>query len=124
MGGENIGALDTGCSPMDVGDSYGEAPGTGTGPTEVEVKSFPNPINPGVTISYRISEDSRISAGLFDHSGRLVKKLVDGEYRISGKHSVYWNGRNEQGKTVSSGIYCCRVQTHAGEGSTKIVVLK
>ena len=75
-------------------------------------QNYPNPFNPGTTISFTVPENldgRKTSLTVYDINGRVVKKLID---RIlpSGSYLTRWNGTNEFGKKVSSGIYFYKVQ--------------
>jgi len=68
-------------------------------------QNYPNPFNPGTTISFTQSKMSQVNIKIFDVTGRLIKTIVRGREFSRGSHSVYWNGTNQQGKKVGSGIY-------------------
>jgi hypothetical protein len=70
----------------------------------------PNPFNPATTISYDLPEPATVSLQVFDVSGRLVRTLVQGETVPSGRHEVVWNGQDETGRSVGSGIYFYRLE--------------
>jgi hypothetical protein len=78
----------------------------------------PNPFQNSTRISYRIEGDvaQSVAIGVFDVSGRLVKRLEEGS-RSPGSHETVWDGRNESGDTAPGGIYFVRVMT----GSTRAV---
>ena len=65
---------------------------------------YPNPFNPETTISYNLNEDSRVSLFIYNIKGQKVRSLVNGQIQ-AGYHTVTWNGKNENGENVSSGIY-------------------
>jgi hypothetical protein len=65
---------------------------------------YPNPFNPETTISYSLNEDSRVSLFIYNIKGQKVRSLVNGQIQ-AGYHTVTWNGKNENGENVSSGIY-------------------
>ena len=66
--------------------------------------NYPNPFNPITTISFSIPNDSKINLSVFNLKGQKVRSLVKESFK-SGDHSVVWNGKDETGKSVSSGIY-------------------
>ena len=67
-------------------------------------QNYPNPFNPETQIAYVLPEGSDVNIEIYDLLGQRVKTLVDG-YQSAGNHTVIWNGCDDYGKTVSSGIY-------------------
>ncbi len=85
------------------------------------IQNYPNPFNPSTTIRYELPQDSRITLAIYDIMGREVRTLIQGE-QAAGNKSVVWEGTNNIGQPVSSGVYLYRLQ--AGEFSlTKKMVL-
>jgi len=84
-----------------------------------------NPFNPATTISYSVPEGAseRITLKVYDLRGRLVRTLVEG-IRGAGTYSVYWDGTDESGRQVSSGVYLYRMQAGEFIQSRKMVLLK
>jgi mono/diheme cytochrome c family protein len=86
---------------------------TGSGVAEGETfkyeldQNFPNPFNPVTIVSYSIAEEGPVEIVVFDVSGRLVRTLVD-EVREAGRYSVPWDGRNDAGQPLASGVYFVR----------------
>jgi len=74
---------------------------------EYAVGSYPNPFNPFTTISYQLVEDADVILMVYDVMGRRVALLVE-ERKSAGYHSVRWNGRDDSGNTVASGVYLYR----------------
>ncbi len=71
-------------------------------------QNYPNPFNPATTISYHISESSRVTIRVFNMNGALIKTLLEEEQKL-GTYEVVWDGRNEEGRQVGSGIYLYKV---------------
>jgi hypothetical protein len=87
-------------------------------------QNYPNPFNPSTSISYQLAEKAQVSIKIHNIRGQMVKKLVDG-VKEAGEYSVQWDGRDEIGMKVSSGIYLYVLETDKGFKSTrKMVVLK
>ena len=85
--------------------------------------NVPNPFNPSTTIPFTIPSAGRVTITIYDVSGARVRTLVNAEYQ-PGTHSVVWDGRNDAGATVGSGVYLARL-AHAGAvQSRKMVVTK
>jgi hypothetical protein len=105
---------------IDVGDPS-------AGPAIARTMLFqnaPNPFNPQTTVRYQLAEKSHVKLQIFDVSGKLVRTLVDG-VQARNTYSVKWDGTNQAGTVVSSGVYWARMVTSTGfKASTKMVVLK
>jgi hypothetical protein len=90
-------------------------------------KNYPNPFNLNTTIRYQIANDfdgsSSMSLIIHDTLGKVVKKLFD-EPQSPGQYAVTWDGRDEQGNIVSSGVYLCRLITKNYISTLKIAYVK
>jgi len=86
-------------------------------------QNFPNPFNPSTTIRYSIVEPGNVSIKIYDVLGREVKTLVN-ELRTVGTYSSTWNGYNNFGNKVSSGIYFYRIEADLFVNTKKMVLLK
>lgn len=74
-------------------------------PMEFELKqNYPNPFNPSTSIQYNINTDGMVNLEVYDLLGQRLNVLVN-EYKKAGDHKSFWNGRNNNGQEVSSGIY-------------------
>ncbi len=75
-------------------------------------QNYPNPFNPTTTINYTIKENSKVSINIYNIKGQKVKQLISGiRQLLEGQHSVVWNGKDDNGKPVSSGIYFYKMKT-------------
>jgi len=72
-------------------------------------QNYPNPFNPTTQIDFSLNKGGYTALTIFNIKGQLIKKLVD-EYKKRGDYSILWNGKNKDGKEVSSGIYLYRLQ--------------
>jgi 1,4-alpha-glucan branching enzyme len=72
-------------------------------------QNFPNPFNPSTKIRFRVKENSHVILRIYDVLGRQVKTLVNKEMN-NGQYTVNWNGENNSGEKVSSGIYLYRME--------------
>ena len=79
--------------------------------------------NPVTLIDYTVDEDGAVYLGVYDISGRLVRTLVDRRMR-SGAHSAEWDGRDNQGHSVASGIYFYRLTAGKASLARKAVLLR
>jgi ligand-binding sensor domain-containing protein len=73
-------------------------------------QNFPNPFNPETEITYQLPMIQHVSFTIYDILGRRIRTLVN-ERKEAGNYSVYWDGRDESGILVPSGVYLCRIQT-------------
>ncbi|MDZ4182746.1 MAG: carboxypeptidase regulatory-like domain-containing protein [Candidatus Cloacimonadaceae bacterium] len=85
--------------------------------------NFPNPFNPSTTISFSLKESQRVSLNIYDIRGRRVKSLMDAVL-AAGKHSLIWDGRDNDNRAVGGGIYLLRMQAGTDSYSRKILLLK
>ncbi len=74
-------------------------------PTEYSLsQNYPNPFNPETSIKYGLPEPAQVKITIYDVNGRLIRTLVSGQ-KSAGNHSAIWNGRDEIGRKVVSGVY-------------------
>ena len=86
-------------------------------------QNHPNPFNPITTIRYDLPENGPISIIIYDLMGREIKTLVK-EVSDPGRYSVNWNGRNQWGKQIASGMYFYRMETPGFQSVKKLIFLK
>jgi hypothetical protein len=84
-------------------------------------QNYPNPFNPTTKIDFFVATKENIKLVIYDVLGRQIRILVDGMV-ATGTQSVFWDGRDTQGKTVSSGVYFYSVE-HRGQRIAKRMVL-
>jgi hypothetical protein len=87
------------------------------------VQNAPNPFNPVTKVAYHVPSASRVTIRVFDVTGRLVTTLVDGVVE-PGRHTAVWNGTNDRGESVGSGVYFCTMETPDYSSSHKMTLLK
>jgi hypothetical protein len=86
--------------------------------------NFPNPFNPFTTINYTIAENgSLVSLIIYDLTGREIRTLVD-EIKAPGFYSATWDGRDDTGAAVSSGIYLYRLICGDFEKTGKMALVR
>ncbi|MBM3237751.1 T9SS type A sorting domain-containing protein, partial [Candidatus Poribacteria bacterium] len=90
--------------------------------------SFPNPGNPEVWIPYQLGSDSEVVIRIYDLAGRLVR-TVDLGYQTAGFYnsrskSAYWDGNNQSGERVASGIYFYTIQAGDYTATKKMVITR
>jgi hypothetical protein len=72
-------------------------------------RAVPNPTRAGASIDFEIAREQSVTLALFDIAGRHVRTLADGAF-AAGRHQVGWDGRDEAGRAVSSGVYFYRLR--------------
>ncbi len=85
--------------------------------------NYPNPFNPSTTIRYQLSAVSDVNLAIFNIYGQLVRTLVRGQ-QPAGNHIVQWNGRDEAGRIVSSGLYIYRLQAGDQVQNKRLLLMK
>jgi hypothetical protein len=83
----------------------------------------PNPFNPSTTILYELSGDTRVTVAVYDLRGRCLRTLIDA-LQAAGRNSVVWDGRADDGTSVSAGVYFVRLRTPALVESIKITLVE
>ncbi|KAA3598372.1 MAG: T9SS C-terminal target domain-containing protein [Calditrichaeota bacterium] len=89
-------------------------------------QNFPNPFNPETTISFEVPTSNslkRVEISVVNIKGQIVRNLVSNAFS-SGNHSVVWDGKDNLGKTLSSGVYFARLKTENQILSRKMLLLK
>jgi len=86
-------------------------------------QNYPNPFNPTTTISYSLPEQSLVKLTVFDIRGQEVMMLQDSE-KPPGNYEVQWNGLDQQGNQVSTGVYFARLQAGDYSQTIKMVFLR
>lgn len=86
-------------------------------------QNVPNPFNPTTTIGYSIAAAQRVHLVVYDVGGRRVRTLVNGPQPAS-HYNVEWDGRNDQGQRVSTGVYFYRLEAGDFAQTRKMVLLK
>jgi hypothetical protein len=87
-------------------------------------QNVPNPFNPTTRISFSVPEGVRhVDLTILDVSGRIVRRLVDGALS-PGEHARAWDGRNEEGASVASGVYFLRLEVDDEVATRKMTLLK
>ncbi|NQV37647.1 MAG: T9SS type A sorting domain-containing protein, partial [Candidatus Marinimicrobia bacterium] len=86
-------------------------------------QNYPNPFNPTTRIEYDIPEISNVQITIYNVMGQKVRTLVNAEHS-PGYHSVLWNGTNEFGSPVSSGMYFYQIKANNFNKVKKLVLMK
>ncbi|MBD3402733.1 T9SS type A sorting domain-containing protein, partial [candidate division GN15 bacterium] len=86
-------------------------------------QNYPNPFNPTTTIEFSLPSQSRVRLDVYNVLGQRVNTLVDKELS-AGSYAVEWNGRNNAGTPVATGVYFYRLTTDEYTSSKKMLLLK
>lgn len=89
----------------------------GGGAAPIFASASPNPFNPETAIAYTVKSEGRVTLKIYSIDGRLVRTLKRAETTAAGTHEVTWNGTDDHGRNVSSGVYF--VKTSQRTGSTE-----
>jgi 5'-nucleotidase/UDP-sugar diphosphatase len=87
------------------------------------LQNYPNPFNPETDISYNLPEDSHVKLTVYNLLGQTVKTLVD-EYQSAGSKRVTWDGTDEQGNKVASGVFLYKLQAGTLTDTKKMILMK
>jgi hypothetical protein len=85
-------------------------------------QNYPNPFNPSTTISYQLSRSGKVQIAIFSATGQLIRLLID-EQVSAGSHEAIWNGNDDSGKFVSSGVYFYQLKIDGSSEQTKKMLL-
>ena len=83
----------------------------------------PNPFNPRTSIRYELASPGFVRLLVFDVQGRLQRRLVEGS-RSAGVHEVVWDGTDESGRPLASGVYYYRMDTDGFESTRKMILAR
>ena len=98
-------------------------------PAETELlRNYPNPFNPETWIPYHLAEDADVSLTIYDTTGRLVR-TIDVGHQAAAKYdtrtkAIYWDGRNQFGEQVASGLYFYSLIAGDFSATRRMVILK
>jgi hypothetical protein len=86
-------------------------------------QNYPNPFNPTTTIAYALPENSRVLIQIFNVLGQSVRTLVN-EEKSAGRYAAVWDGKDNDGRTIGSGIYLYRITAGSSSQTRKMLLLK
>lgn len=104
--------------PLGAGDPVAALPAEGI----LLDPARPNPAHGSTVLGFTLAQPGAVRLAIYDVSGRVVRTLVDGS-RLAGAHQIAWDGRDEQGRRLPSGIYSYRAETGAMAQSRKLILL-
>jgi hypothetical protein len=105
--------------PTAIGDIY-----VGTNPAEFKLQqNYPNPFNPSTTIEFSLPEAATVSLVVYNNLGQSVRTLTN-ERLSAGAYQVTWDGRNESGLSMSSGVYFYKVQAGSFSQVKRMIMIQ
>ncbi len=104
--------------------SYGAATGTLPVPLAIRLdRNRPNPFNPVTTIDFHLTRRAVVRLEIYDITGRIVRRLVDGTVP-AGTTSVVWDGRDRSGRPAQSGVYFSRLRVENQSRTGKLILIR
>ncbi|MCD4817736.1 MAG: T9SS type A sorting domain-containing protein [Candidatus Cloacimonetes bacterium] len=85
--------------------------------------NFPNPFNPETTLSFSLAKSGKVKLLIYNLKGQLIKKLLDKELP-AGYHNIVWNGKDNNSKQVSSGMYLYKMKSENYDKTKRMIMLK
>ena len=98
-------------------------------PTKTQLlANYPNPFNPETWIPFKLAKDSKVTARIYDVTGKQIRMIelghvTAGNY-VEVNKAIYWDGRIEDGEQVSSGTYFYQIEAGDYTETRKMVILK
>jgi len=89
-----------------------------------KTSNYPNPFNPSTTINFTMPKTGHLSLKVYNVRGQLVKTLIDGQVEATDSGSIVWDGSNNQGSNVSSGVYFYEARTGGDVQVQKMALVK
>lgn len=84
----------------------------------------PNPLNPWTSIDFGLKDATSVYMAIFDVSGRRVKLFYENSLLPAGRHSVYWDGKNDAGLIMPSGVFFLKFQGGTISKSQKLIIIR
>ena len=86
-------------------------------------QNYPNPFNPSTRIEFSLPKDQEAWLGIYNTRGQLMKTLLNGQ-TAKGSHQTVWNGLDDNGLPVASGIYLCKLVSGGKSQVRKMILMK
>ena len=85
--------------------------------------NYPNPFNPATTISFVLPKAGQVRLTIYNVQGQIVRRLANG-WKTAGRYQIRWDGRDDSGKAVASGLYLLQMSSGTWQQSRKMFLLK
>jgi hypothetical protein len=86
-------------------------------------QNYPNPFNPATTIKYHLPKSAYTTLKVYNTMGEKINTLVE-ERQVSGEYTINWDGKDNRGRAVASGIYILELQSGRFKQSRRMILLK
>jgi len=96
---------------------------TTTTPVKAQINNYPNPFNPSTTIAFTLAKEEHVSLDIYNIKGQKVKTFFN-EKMTQGSHQVIWNGKDNNNKDVTSGIYFAKIKSQSTNATHKMLLIK
>ncbi len=87
------------------------------------LQNYPNPFNPSTEIVYALPRDTHVELKIVDALGRFVTRLEEG-FQQAGEYTLTWNGTDQDGRDLPSGVYLCQLKTQNQIRTHKILLMR
>jgi len=99
----------------------GEIPGV---ENDLRLEARPNPFNPRTEIHFRLPRAGRVDLDIHDARGRLVHRLIRGQSHEEGPGVVTWDGTDDRGRVLATGLYLARIRAGGFSAISKLTLLR
>ena len=86
--------------------------------------NYPNPFNPSTTIQFSLASAEKVNLSIYSVAGQKIRELVTNTEMTPGIHHVLWDGHDDLGKPVSSGVYLSRLETGGKALTGRMLLMK
>ena len=93
-------------------------------PVAPSLSNYPNPFNAATNIVYSLARESGVSLNLYNAAGQRIRVLVSGARQSAGEHTALWDGLDDAGRSVSSGVYFYTLVTEGRELRRRLLLLR
>ncbi|MBC8182959.1 5'-nucleotidase C-terminal domain-containing protein [candidate division KSB1 bacterium] len=87
------------------------------------LQNYPNPFNPETTILYQLNKETKVSLKIYNTVGQLIKTLVE-KTQAGGIHTINWDGKDELGRDVTSGVYLYQLKSENSSENRKMLLVR
>ena len=124
VGQANPGDVSLVSNPGDPNSTVGVAVGTAGLPSAFSLKpNFPNPFNPSTTISFTIPQNGSVMLRIYNSLGQPIRELLS-ENLQPGEYNVLWDGRDDIGELMGSGLYLARLESDGVDRTIRMLLMK
>lgn len=123
FGGQNGGQYYSDTEVLGYYVDPADAPSPPTPVSTTRLETRPNPFGPSTTVRFSLRSPGSAHLSVYDTGGRRVAALVDGE-RSAGVHSISWNGTDDHGARLPSGLYLLRLETSDGVATSRVSMIR